>query len=105
MPQDRLVAVRCPQSIPGFVPETGLTLVFQQTPSSSNIPSYGPDDAYSNTGGVYSVKNYPLGRIIAFAYKSNSAQGQALIDSWPPWVLSDRVDIEARSELHDATKD
>jgi uncharacterized protein (TIGR03435 family) len=74
-------------------------------PSSSNIPSYGPDDAYSNTGGTYSVKNYPLALVIIFAYKSSNAQGKPLQDSWPPWVLSDRVDIEARSELHDATKD
>jgi uncharacterized protein (TIGR03435 family) len=71
----------------------------------SNIPSYGPDDTYSNTGGVYSVKNYPLLNIIAFAFKSSSAQGQALIESLPPWVLSDNVNIEARSDLHDATKD
>lgn len=74
-------------------------------PTSSNIPSYGPEDRYSNTGGVYSVKNYPLLNIIAFAYKSTSAQGQALIDSLPQWVLSDNVNIEARSDLHDATKD
>src|ERR1017187_2568098 len=32
MPQERLVAVRRPQSIPEFVPETGVAGVFQQAP-------------------------------------------------------------------------
>jgi uncharacterized protein (TIGR03435 family) len=73
--------------------------------SYSNIPSYGSDDAYSNTGGLYSVRNYPLQNIIIFAYKSTNGQGDALNASLPSWVLSENVNIEARSDLKNATKD
>jgi uncharacterized protein (TIGR03435 family) len=74
-------------------------------PMVSNIPSYGPDDTYRNTGGVFSVKNYPLLNLIAFALKSTSAQGNALIASLPQWVLNESFNIEARSDNRNATKD
>jgi uncharacterized protein (TIGR03435 family) len=82
-------------------------------PSSSNFSldngnAYfvvGKDDALSPTGSLFSAKNLPLMRYIAFAYKLNGTQELALRFDYyeglklhtPEWVRNGRFDIEARA--------
>jgi hypothetical protein len=40
-------------------------------PSSVNVP-YGPEDAYTNTSGIFSAKNWRLVSLIAFAFKNST---------------------------------
>jgi uncharacterized protein (TIGR03435 family) len=73
-------------------------------PSSLNVP-YGADDAFHDTGGIFSAKNWPLVGLIAFAYKNTTAQRDAFRASLPDWALADGFNIEARTENHALTKD
>jgi uncharacterized protein (TIGR03435 family) len=70
----------------------------------ANMPM-GPGDVYSPTGGVFSAKNIPLMQYVAFAYKVTNNQWDALDKQMPEWAHTDRYDIEARSDDHNATKD
>jgi uncharacterized protein (TIGR03435 family) len=70
----------------------------------SNIP-LGPGDVYAPTGGVFSAKCLPLMAYVAFAYKITNNQFSSVNSQMPEWAHSDRYDIEARSEDHNATKD
>ena len=65
-------------------------------PADSNFP-LGPGDAYTPNGGRFWATGFPLALYIAFAYKLNGGQGQALNQQLPAWALSDRYDIEARA--------
>ncbi|MEZ2348545.1 TIGR03435 family protein [Terriglobus sp. RCC_193] len=69
-----------------------------------NFP-IGSDDAYYNTGGVFSATNLPLISYLIFAYKITNNNRQALIDSAPPWVNSEFYNIEARTDRKSVTKD
>jgi uncharacterized protein (TIGR03435 family) len=69
-----------------------------------NFP-LGPGDVYSPTGGILSATDLPLIAYIAFAYKITGNQASAILHQLPGWVTSDRFDIEAKSDNHDATKD
>ncbi len=73
-------------------------------PSSINVP-YGPDPAFYPTGGVFSAKNWSVAGLITFAYKSNADQGIALNASLPDWAVSRGIDIEARTDNQNVTKD
>jgi uncharacterized protein (TIGR03435 family) len=73
-------------------------------PSSVNVP-YGSEDAYTNTGGVFSAKNWPLVHLIAFAFKNSTSQRDAFRASLPDWALSQGFNIEARTDNHDVSKD
>jgi uncharacterized protein (TIGR03435 family) len=70
----------------------------------SNFP-LGPGDMYASTGGVFSASDQPLITYIAFAYKLTISQAETVRQHLPEWVMSDRFDIEARTEVHDPTKD
>jgi uncharacterized protein (TIGR03435 family) len=72
--------------------------------SSQNVP-YGPEDTYTDTGGVFRTTNWPVVRLISFAYKGNTAQGNALRASLPDWAQNEGFNIEARSDSPHVTKD
>jgi len=69
-----------------------------------NFPT-GSDDAYYNTGGVFSATNLPLSSYLIFAFRITNNNRQALLDSLPDWVKTDHYNIEARTDLKDVTKD
>lgn len=71
---------------------------------SVNVP-YGPEDTYTNTGGVFRATNWPVVRLISFAYKSNTGQRDAFRASLPAWAIDEGFNIEARSDNPNATKD
>jgi uncharacterized protein (TIGR03435 family) len=73
-------------------------------PSSVNVP-YGPEDAYTDTGGIFKATNWPVIHLIAFAYKNSTAQRDAFRASLPDWALNKGFDIEARAENPHVTKD
>lgn len=64
---------------------------------NTNVP-LGPGDAYTPTGGYFSATGFPLLIYIAFAYKIQSNQIQALQTQLPEWAVTDRFDIQARAE-------
>ena len=68
-----------------------------------NVPM-GPGDYYSPTGGLFTATNIPLYGYITFAYKARANQTLNLRAQVPRWVLSDRYDIQARTE-RSPTKD
>jgi uncharacterized protein (TIGR03435 family) len=70
----------------------------------SNFP-LGPGDMYTHTGGVFSASDQPLITYIAFAYKLTISQLQVVRQRLPEWVMTDRFDIEARSEVRDPSKE
>jgi uncharacterized protein (TIGR03435 family) len=72
--------------------------------SSQNVP-YGPEDTYTDTGGIFRTTNWPVVRLISFAFKGNTAQGNALRASLPDWALNEGFNIEARSDNPHPTKD
>lgn len=69
-----------------------------------NFP-IGSDDAYYDTGGVFSATNLPLDSYLIFAYKITNNNRQALLDSVPDWVKTDHYNIEARTDLKNVSKD
>ena len=69
-----------------------------------NVP-YGPEDTYTNTGGVFRATNWPVVHLIAFAYKSNTGERDAFRASLPDWAISEGFNIEGRSDNRNATKD
>ncbi|HEY4086836.1 MAG TPA: TIGR03435 family protein [Bryobacteraceae bacterium] len=66
-------------------------------PRSVNFP-LGAGDVYTPNGGYLSATNVPLINFIAFAYKIQGNQMQALRPQLPDWVVTDRFDIQARVE-------
>jgi uncharacterized protein (TIGR03435 family) len=72
--------------------------------SSVNVP-YGPEDTYSDTAGVFRATNWPVFRLISFAFKNNTGQQNAFRASLPDWALNDGFNIEARSDNPHVTKD
>jgi uncharacterized protein (TIGR03435 family) len=70
----------------------------------SNIP-LGPQNIYGPSGGVVSAKNFSLLYYMTFAYKLTDYQQEALRSKAPDWVLTDRFNIEARTENRGVTKD
>ena len=69
-----------------------------------NFP-IGSDDAYYDTGGVFSATNLPLISFLIFAFKITNNNRQVLLDSVPDWVSTDHYNIEARTDLRYASKD
>jgi bla regulator protein blaR1 len=69
-----------------------------------NVP-YGPEDTFTDTGGVFRAVNWPLVRLISFAYKTTTGQRDTFQATLPGWAVHDGFDIEARSEDPKATKD
>lgn len=71
---------------------------------SSNIP-LGPGSVYVQNGGNFIATAMPLSVYIMFAYKMNPGTAQRLEKQVPPWVMTEKYDITAKTDKHDATKD
>lgn len=69
------------------------------------IVPLGPGNVYTPTGGSFTARGIPLVVYIEFAYKITSNQGPVLEKQLPEWVKSDRYDIDAKTDNHNATKD
>ncbi len=67
------------------------------TPSTANFP-LGPGDVYVTNGGYFTASGFPLATYIYFAYKIMGNDMQAVAQQLPGWVLSDRFDIQARTD-------
>lgn len=67
--------------------------------------SLGPGDWYVPNGGNFIATNLPLIRYIDFAYKVTANQDQAIEKQLPGWVMTEKYDIIAKTEKHDAGKD
>jgi len=62
---------------------------------TANLP-LGPQDAFSPTGGLFSVNNRTLEAYVIFAYKLGAEQDVAFVKQEPKWALDNRYDIQAR---------
>ena len=71
----------------------------------SNVKLNNARQAYAPNGGTFWARNYTLLDYIAFAYKLSEQQAYILLPSLPDWVVTDRFDIEAKSENLSPTKD
>jgi len=71
---------------------------------NSNIPM-GPGTVYVPNGGNFIATNIPLIGYILFAYKMGRGTAQAMEKQVPGWVMTERYDITAKTDKHDATKD
>ncbi len=56
----------------------------------------GPQDAFTPTGGLFSVNERTLEAYVIFAYKLGAEQDQAFVKQAPKWALDNRYDIQAR---------
>jgi uncharacterized protein (TIGR03435 family) len=73
-------------------------------PPTMNIP-LGPGDQYVPNGGNFTASNLPLTVYIMFAYKMTANQAQGMEKQVPGWVMTEKYDIVAKTDNHDATKD
>lgn len=71
--------------------------------ADSNVP-LGPGDVYTPTGGLFKASDLPLISYILFAYKVTESP-DPLIHQLPGWVMTDKFDIQARSDVQNPTKD
>src|SRR5579863_9350799 len=62
---------------------------------TANMP-LGPQDAFTPTGGLFSINNRTLDSYVIFAYKLEQAQAQSFVKQEPKWALDNRYDIQAR---------
>jgi uncharacterized protein (TIGR03435 family) len=69
--------------------------------SSVNVP-YGTEDTYADTGGVFRAANWPVFRLMRFAFKDAH---NAFHDTLPDWAVNEGFNIEARSDIPHPTKD
>jgi uncharacterized protein (TIGR03435 family) len=70
-------------------------------PSNVNVP-YGTEDTYTDTGGVFKATNWPVFRLMRFAFKDAH---NAFHDTLPDWAVNEGFNIEARSDNPHPTKD
>jgi len=72
--------------------------------SSVNVP-FGGDDTYTETGGVFLARNWPVAGLISLAYKLSTSQRDVFRASLPDWAQSQGFNIEARTDNQHVTKD
>jgi uncharacterized protein (TIGR03435 family) len=70
----------------------------------SNFPLTSGKTYYPN-GGVLAATGQPLFVYILFAYKVKLNESWDLLNHLPKWVVTDKFDIQARTEDHNPTKD
>ena len=70
--------------------------------ASMNFP-LGPGDVYVPNGGNFIATDLPLTVYIMFAYKMSASAAQSM--KLPDWVRTEKYDIVAKTDNHDATKD
>src|SRR5262249_37081690 len=73
-------------------------------PARGNFPRLGAAK-YEPNGGLFSVSNFELALYIYVAYDLNGNQMKDAIASLPPWVFSERFDIQARAANRNPTLD
>lgn len=69
--------------------------------SGVNVP-YGGEDTYTDTGGVFRATNWPVFRLMGFAFKGTNNRFH---DTLPDWAVNEGFNIEARTDKHHITKD
>ncbi len=69
-----------------------------------NFPGLGAAK-YEPNGGLFSATNFELGLYIYVAYNLNGNQMKDVIAGLPPWVFSERFDIQARAASQNPTLD
>ena len=78
-------------------------------PPTGDVPStnmaLGPGDVYNPTGGFVSIRNYPLIQFFTFSYKLTNSQVLDLFGSAPDWVKRTQLDLQARTDKPNVTKD
>jgi uncharacterized protein (TIGR03435 family) len=57
----------------------------------------GPQDAFTPTGGLFSITNRELWSYVIFAYKLGAAQADSFLAQEPEWAKNLRYDIQARA--------
>ena len=65
----------------------------------------GPGDVWGPSGGELSAKNFSLLMYLGFAYRMKDYQFAAVQAKLPEWALTQRFDIEARTDNPNPTKD
>jgi uncharacterized protein (TIGR03435 family) len=63
---------------------------------TGNMP-LGPQDAFTPTGGLFSITNRELWSYVIFAYKLGQAQADSFVAQQPEWAKNNRYDIQARA--------
>jgi uncharacterized protein (TIGR03435 family) len=58
----------------------------------------GPGDVYVTNGGRFNATGLPLATFVYFAYKVLGNDGDAVKNQLPGWAMTDRYDIEARTD-------
>jgi len=72
---------------------------------TSNVP-LDRGDVYYPTGGAFSATNQSFITYLIFAYKINISEFRGgLMRSLPKWAVTDKFDINARTESQNPTKD
>jgi uncharacterized protein (TIGR03435 family) len=61
-------------------------------------------DSYAPNGGNFIATGMPLTVYIMFAYKMSASQAQAM-EQLPDWVRTEKYDIVAKTDNHEAAKD
>jgi uncharacterized protein (TIGR03435 family) len=82
------------------VPSFDVISVKQSAPDvqvKTNFP-LGPGDVYVRNGGRFSAQGFPLGTYLYFAFKVLGNDNAAVAAQLPNWALSERFDIEARTD-------
>jgi uncharacterized protein (TIGR03435 family) len=70
----------------------------------ANFP-LGPGSRYTPNGGTFSGINLPLSAYVLFAYDATVFQARSVVKQLPEWARSERYDIVAKTDKHDATKE
>ena len=71
---------------------------------SSNVP-LTPGDSYSSLAGGFIARNQPVFAYILFAYKVQVSEAWNLLNHLPKWAVSEKYDIQAKTDLETPTKD
>ncbi len=65
----------------------------------------GPGDVYNPTGGLVIIRNQPLIRFLIFSYKLTNSQTLDVLNAVPDWVKQTQLDLQARTDKPNVTKD
>ena len=65
----------------------------------------GPENDYTDTGGLFSAANYPLLDYMMFAFKLNDYQRKLLLSGATKAILNEHFDIEAHAAQRNSSKD
>ena len=75
-----------------------------QDKPTSNVP-LTPGDSYSTLESGFTARNQPLFAYVLFAYKVQVSEAWDLLNHLPKWAVSEKYDIQAKTDLTNPTKD